>query len=143
MRCSTATFSRLQQGAWCLQRITGRSTIKRRAGPETCDAEADPACHTGKAASGREASDAEPTDRFRRGIGDSTHGRGEWTQHGKPCRVAWHAPTDSPRGSGRAEQSGGEARSTGEAGVMPVEGRSLSSGAAHDGGEGTWGLARA
>ena len=28
-----------------------------------------------------------------------THGRGEWTQHGKPCPVAWHAPTDSPRGS--------------------------------------------
>ena len=30
--------------------------------------------------------------------------------------VAWHAPTDSPRGSGRAVQGGGEARSTGEAG---------------------------
>ena len=30
--------------------------------------------------------------------------------------VAWHAPTDSPRGSGRAGQGGGEARSTGEAG---------------------------
>ena len=30
--------------------------------------------------------------------------------------VAWHAPTDSPRGSGRAAQGGGEARSTGEAG---------------------------
>ena len=27
--------------------------------------------------------------------------------------VAWHAPTDNPRGSGRAEQGGGEARSTG------------------------------
>ena len=34
---------------------------------------------------GREASDA-GTDRFRRGNGDSTHGRGEWTQHGKPWR---------------------------------------------------------
>ena len=40
---------------------------------------------TGKAASGREASDAS-TDRFRRGNGGSTRGRGEWTQHGKPCR---------------------------------------------------------
>ncbi len=34
---------------------------------------------------GREASDA-GTDRFRRGSGDGTHGRGEWTQHGKPWR---------------------------------------------------------
>ena len=56
---------------------------------------------SGKAAICREASDAS-TDRFRRGSGGSTHGRGEWTQHGKPSPVAWHAPTDSPRGSGRA-----------------------------------------
>ena len=30
--------------------------------------------------------------------------------------VAWHAPTDIPRGTGRAVQGGGEARSTAEAG---------------------------
>ena len=43
-------------------------------------------------------------------------GTGDWSQHGKPCPVARHAPTDSPRGSGWAEQGGGEGRTTGEAG---------------------------
>ena len=50
---------------------------------------------------------------------------GYWRQHAwkrgtdatrEALPVAWHAPTDSSRGSGRAGQGGGEARSTGEAG---------------------------
>ncbi len=44
-----------------------------------------PAMNTGKAAIGREASDKR-TGRLRRGIGGGTHGRWEWTQHGKPRR---------------------------------------------------------
>ena len=56
--------------------------------------------------------------------------------------VAWHAPTDSPRGSGRAEQGGGEARSTGETGQRRWrEGASVREQRTTE--EGTWGLARA
>ena len=43
---------------------TGHNASKRRAGPETLNAEADPRRRKGKAASGREVSDAS-TDRFR------------------------------------------------------------------------------
>ena len=39
--------------------------------------------------------------------------------------VAWHAPTDSPRGSGRAGQGGGEVRRYRGSRVMPAEGRDL------------------
>ena len=68
----------------------------------------------GKAASGREASDAS-TDRLRRVVATARVEEGmDATREALP--VAWHAPTDSPRGSGRAGQGGGEARSTGEAG---------------------------
>ena len=52
---------------------------------------------TGKAGSGREASDTS-TDRFRRGNGGGTCGRGEWTQHGKPLPVAWHAQPPAREG---------------------------------------------
>ena len=39
--------------------------------------------------------------------------------------VAWHAPTDSPRGSGRAVQGGGEARSVRQAAHWSGELKSL------------------
>ena len=64
---------------------------------------------------GREASDA-GTDRFRRGSGDGTHGRGEWTQHGKPWRWRGTRQPTAREGQVAAVQGGGEARSTGETG---------------------------
>ena len=48
----------------------------------------------GEGCSGREASDGS-AGRFRRGNGGGTCGRGEWTQHGKPCRGVAR-PTDDP-----------------------------------------------
>ncbi len=77
--------------------------------------------NNGEGCSGREASDAS-TDRFRRGSGGGTCGRGDWSQHGKPCR--WRGTRqDSPRGSGRAGQGGGEVRRYRGSRVMPAEGR--------------------
>ena len=53
------------------------------------------------------------------------YGRGDWSQHGKPCPVARHAPTGSPRGSGlgRAGWRRGPYYRGGR--VTPVEGRGL------------------
>ena len=102
---------------------TGHNASKRRAGLVTLNAEADPRRRKGKAASGREVSDAS-TDRFRRGNGGGMYGRGDWTQHGKPCR--WRGtrqPTAregqvGPVGWRRGPQYQGSW-------VMPVEGRDL------------------
>ena len=68
------------------QRACGAATVVNAAqASENSDAGSRPGQATGKTGSGREASDA-GTDRFRRGIGGGTHGRGRWTQHGKPWR---------------------------------------------------------
>jgi hypothetical protein len=51
----------------------------------------------------------------RRGSGDGMCAHGDRAQHGKPHR--WRSlPTGNPRGPGRADWGGGEARSTDEAG---------------------------
>ena len=86
MEVTTSAEALRRQGPpWAVQRPLGPQRCERCAGLETSDAEADPPGNTGKAASGREASDAS-TDRFRRGNGGGTCGRGDWSQHGKPCR---------------------------------------------------------
>ena len=102
---------------------TGHNASKCRAGLETRTAEADPPQKRGRLPAVGEASDAS-TDRFRRGIGGGMYGRGDWTQHGKPCR--WRGtrqPTAregqvGPAGWRRGPQYQGSR-------VMPVEGRDL------------------
>ena len=83
-----------------------------------------PARNTGKAASGREASDTS-TDRFRRGSGGGTRGRGGWTQHGKPCR--WRGTRQPTAREGQAGPVRVAERSVGYRGsrVTPAEGRDL------------------
>jgi len=53
-----------------------------------------------------------------RGIGDGMQATGDFTQHGKPRMAGADdtLPTGRPRGTGRADRGGGEARSTDEAG---------------------------
>ena len=95
---------------------------------------------TGKADTGREASDAR-TGRPRRGSDGGTHGRGGRWQHGKPCR--W-------RGTRQPEPREGQAGPAGwrrglyyrGSRVTPVEGRSPGSRAMRKGGK-AWPLARA
>ena len=111
---------------------TGHNASKRRAGLETHNAEADPPLKRGRLpAVGKRATRA-PTGSA--GVlGGGMDGRGDWTQHGKPCR--WRGtrqPTAregqvGPTGWRRGPQYQGSR-------VMPVEGRDLSSRAAHDGG---------
>ena len=89
---------------------------------------------------GREASDA-GTDRFRRGSGDGTHGKRGMDATREALAVAWHTPTDSPRGSGRACRvaerpvvPGKPGKAGGGTGASVREQRMT--------GEGTWGLVR-
>ena len=77
----------------------GRNDVNAAQASKRSDAEADPPRNTGKAANGREASDAS-TDRFRRGSSGGTCGRGGMDATREALPVAWHAPTDSPRGPG-------------------------------------------
>ena len=115
-----------------LSNHTGHNASKRRAGLETHNAEADPPLKRGRLpAVGKRATRA-PTGSA--GVlGGGMYGRGDWTQHGKPCR--WRGtrqPTAregqvGPAGWRRGPQYQGSR-------VMPMEGRDLSSRAAHDGG---------
>ena len=115
-----------------LSNHTGHNASKRRAGLETHNAEADSPLKRGRLpAVGKRATRA-PTGSA--GVlGGGMYGRGDWTQHGKPCR--WRGtrqPTAregqvGPTGWRRGPQYQGSR-------VMPVEGRDLSSRAAHDGG---------
>src|SRR6202040_1105191 len=61
-----------------------------------------------------------------RGIGDSMYTRKAYATRETPRR-GQRCPTGRPRGTGWAPWGVGEVRSTAEAGVMPVEGRDLSS----------------
>ena len=93
---------------------TGHNASKRRAGLETRTAEADPTVETGKAASGREASDASTTGAagvlavacMEEGIGRNT---------GSPAGGVARA-NRQPARVRLGRQGGGEVRSTKEAG---------------------------
>ena len=103
---------------------TGHNASERRAGLRNAHCGSRPAVETGKAASGREASDAS-TDRFRRGIGGGMCGRGGLvaTREALPVGAA-HANRQPARvRSGR--QGGGEVRRYRGSRVMPAEGRDL------------------
>ena len=87
----------------------GKEHIKRRAGLETRNAEADPPLKRGRLPAVGKRAPRAPTGSagvlavacVEEGIGRNT---------GSPGRWRGHAPTDSPRGSGRAGQGGGEVR---------------------------------
>jgi hypothetical protein len=61
-----------------------------------------------------------------RGIGDGMQAKGTMRNTGSPSGDRGFGSTGNSRETGRAVWDGGEARSTDEAGVIPVEGRGLS-----------------
>ncbi len=97
-----------------LSEHTGRNARERRAGLEKDDAEADPPLFRGRQpASGKRATRAPGVSAGVLAAACVPEGDGGNT--GSPVGGV-HAPTGLPRGTGRAGQGGGEARSTGEAG---------------------------
>ena len=100
-------FGRLSEHA-------GRNASERRAGLEKHNAEADPPLYRGRQpASGKRATRAPGVSAGVWAAACVQEGDGGNT--GSPVGGV-HAPTGLPRGTGRAGQGGGEARSTGEAG---------------------------
>ncbi len=100
-------FGRLSEHA-------GRNASERRAGLEKHNAEADPPLYRGRQpASGKRAMRAPGVSAGVWAAACVPEGDGGNT--GSPVGGV-HAPTGLPRGTGRAGQGGGEARSTGEAG---------------------------
>ena len=92
----------------------GRNASKRRAGLEKHNAEADPPSFRGRQpASGKRATRAPGVSAGV--LAAACVQEGDRGNTGSPGGGA-HAPTGSPRGTGRAGQGGGEVRSTGEAG---------------------------
>ncbi len=97
-----------------LSEHAGRNASERRAGLEKDDAEADPPLFRGRQpASGKRATRAPGVSAGVLAAACVPEGDGGNT--GSPVGGV-HAPTGLPRGTGRAGQGGGEARSTGEAG---------------------------
>ena len=97
-----------------LSEHAGRNASERRAGLEKDDAEADPPLFRGRQpASGKRATRAPGASAGV--LAAACVQEGDRGNTGSPVGGV-HAPTGLPRGTGRAGQGGGEARSTGEAG---------------------------
>ena len=111
MEVTTSAEALRRQGPpWAVQRPRGPQRCERCAGLETSDAEADPPGTRGRLpAVGKRATRA-PTGSA--GVMAAARvDEGDGRNTGSPA-----GGVDSPRGSGRAEQGGGEARTTEEAG---------------------------
>ena len=111
----------------------GRNAIERRAGLETGNAEADPPGLRGRLQAVEKRATRAPTGSA--GVtGGGTCGGGGWNATREALPAAWHTPTDNPRGPGRTEAGWRRGPQYRGSRVTPVEGRSLGSRAADDGG---------